>query len=209
MASDFESNREEADIENLPTPGAMRWGYSWRPTLDGEPIPIHDPSWFESREEAWAEAIKRVKLRASLAIEIELGRLSGCLIDEWTVIVETVTEAREVILRHVVPSVEGQKRGPGTQGPESRSDPTWEDLAEYEDGRRYDPGNPEAGMRCSYSLSETEWMEGVGGILWPVSDHRWATAPPEVWDHSADQPVGLDNDADPGDNGLESDSDDK
>ena len=209
MASDLESSDHEMDIDNLPTPGAMRWGYCWKPTLDGEQIPIRHPREFESREEAWAEAIKWVKLRAGLAIEVELGTASGCLIDEWTVIVETVAEARQIILSHVLPDAQSPEHEAETRGPESRQHRTWEDLTEYEDSRRYDPGNREAGMHCSYSLSETEWMQGVGGMLWPVSDHRWAKAPPEVWDHPADQPIGLEDDADPGDNGLESDSDDE
>ncbi len=204
MASDFETNDHEIDISNLPTPGAMRWGHDWVPTLDGERVPIRHPYWFERREEAWAEAIKWVKLRAGLAIEVELGSASGCLVDEWTVIVETVAEARQVILSHVLPDMKGPEHGSETHGPASRPHRSWEDLTGHEDSRRYDPGNPAAGMCCSYSLSETEWMEGVGGIRWPVTDHRWATGPPEIWDHPADQPVGLDSDDDRDDYRLDS-----
>ena len=198
---------EPGTVENLPTPGAMWDHYRWVPTLDGEPIRRHDRSRgsLENRKDAWAAAIKELGLRAGLAVEIQLGSQSGCIPDEWSSIVETVAEAREAILRHVLAEAQDHDGEPGTRGPGGRR-ATWEDLAEYEDSRRYDPNNPEAGMRCSYSLSETEWMEGVGGILWPVTDHRWATAPPEVWDHPADQPAGLDNGDDP-DNHPEDDSD--
>ena len=188
MSSDVESSDHETDIENLPTPGAMRWGHDWVPTLDGERIPIRHPYWFASREDAWAEAIKWVKLRAGLAFEIQLGSQTGCIPDEWSLIVETVAEAREAILRHVLTKQQDDEGGPGTRG-HGRLGATWEDLVEYEDGRRYDPGNLKAGMSCSYSLSETGWVEGVGGVRWPVSDYRWAVAPPEVWDHPTDQPI--------------------
>ena len=195
MATEFETGPYVTDVERLPRPGAAQLHYlDWVPTLDGEPIGEgYSHSHYRSREQALVEAIKWVKHRAGLAFEIELGRASGCVLSEWTVLVESVAEARDVILRHAMPDAEGRDRESGTQGPGSRREPTWEDLAEHEDIRRYDPNNPGAGMRCSYSRSEVEMVEGVGGMLWPVSDHAWATAPPEVWDHPADQPAGLDN----------------
>ena len=201
MASDLESGRYVTDVERLPRPGAVQLHFfEWVPTLDGEPIGEgYSQSHYRSREQALVEAIKWVKHRAGLAFEIELGSASGCVLAEWTVLVESVAEAREAILRHAMPAAEDHEREYGTQRPESRRDPTWEDLAEYEHSRRYDPDNPGAGMRCSYAMSEVEMVEGVGGMLWPVSHHVWATAPPEVWDHPADQPAGLDNDDDPGD----------
>lgn len=199
MAWELEAGGRVTDFRELPTPGAVQyWEHEWVPTLDREPIlrSHSEDLRFQTREAAWAEAIKLVKHRAGLAIEMRLGSASGCLLDEWTVIVETVAEAREAIVRHVLSNLQGHEGGSGTGGPGRRSSPGWEDLAEYERGRHYDPGSPEDGLRCWYSRSEVEWVEGVGGTRWPVSHDIWAIGPPEVWDHPADQPAGLDNDDD-------------
>ncbi|MCY4422681.1 MAG: hypothetical protein OXC06_06375, partial [Acidimicrobiaceae bacterium] len=62
-----------------------------------------------------------------------------------------------------------------------------------ETSRRYDPADPEAGMTCSYLLYEKGPLGVVGGGAWTYSVEVWATGPPEVWDHPADQPAGLDS----------------
>ena len=112
--------------------------------------------------------------------------------------VETVAEARAAILRYAM-----EMLGHHADEPEKREylrlnvpagGPTWDDLIECEEGRRYDPAKPEDGMKCSYFLYLQERIEGVGGALWTYFVTIWATAPPEVWDHPADLPVGLDAD---------------
>lgn len=51
-------------------------------------------------------------------------------------------------------------------------------------------------MTCSYLLYERGPLGVVGGGAWTYSEEIWATGPPEIWDHPADQPTGLDNDDD-------------
>ena len=198
MASDYETRYDAPTVENLPTPGAVReWGHSWVPTLDGELIESLRYSGFESREEAWAEAIRWVKHRAGLAIEVRLGSMTGCVIrPDRAVVVETVAEARQTILRHAMDALGDHQRNPerreymrlkGRAG-----DPTWEDLAGCETYRRYDPDNPDAGLECSYLLYEQGDLDGVGGLVWTYGVSIRATAPPDVWDHPPDQPCGFD-----------------
>ena len=203
MAWDLEAGGRVTDFQELPAPGAVQyWEHEWAPTLDGEPIlQGYLRSRFATREEAWAEAIKRVKHQAGLAFEIEIGARSGCCcIGETPVIVETVAEAREVIVGHA-------RENGGGSGSESddrehqrfrprRGRSAWKSLLECEISRRYDPANPEAGMTCSYLLYEKGPLGVVGGGAWIYSVEIWATGPPEVWDHPADQPAGLDNDDD-------------
>lgn len=133
--------------------------------------------------------------------ELTLGTLVGCVLDEGrSFVVETVAEARSAILQHAMGALGHQAHDPkwrehlrlnvGSDGP------TWEDLIECEEGRHYDPDQPEKGMRCSYFLYGQDGIEGVGGVMWNYSVTIWATAPPEVWAHPADQPVGLDTDDD-------------
>ena len=81
----------------------------WVPTLDGEPL--HDDHYlshdYPTREQALAEAIKRVKHEAGLAFTVEIDTRSGCVLSGgMPVIVETVAEAREVIVHHA----EGRRR---------------------------------------------------------------------------------------------------
>ena len=61
-------------------------------------------------------------------------------------------------------------------------------------------------MACSYLLYEEGNLEGVGGVMWTYGIEIWVSGPPEVWDHPADQPVGLDSDDDR-DNDVEVDTD--
>lgn len=134
--------------------------------------------------------------------EVRLGDMRGCVLirDAATVVVETVAEAREAILSYARDAL-----GHHAHDPERREylrlnvrsgGATWEDLAECEEGRRYDPADPEAGMTCSYLLYLQGGLEGVGGVMWTYGVTIWATAPPKVWDHPTDQPIGLDNDDD-------------
>ena len=98
MAPDFGRNRDALTVENLPTPGAVRkWERYWTPTLNGEPIRNLGNSGFDSREEAWAEAIRWVKYHAGLAFTIRLDDMTDWWYaeDEYVVaVVETVAEAR-------------------------------------------------------------------------------------------------------------------
>ena len=126
--------------------------------------------------------------------EIRLGGLRGCVMyDDLPREVDSVAEAREAILAHAMGALGHHAHDPDkreylflTVGP---GGPTWDDLAECEEGRRYDPGKPEDGMKCSYFLYRQGGLEGVGGVMWTYGVTIWATAPPEVWDHPADQPA--------------------
>ena len=213
MASDFESGRHVTAVEKLPRPGAMQLHFlEWVPTLDGEPISEpYPPSYYRSREQALAEAIKRVKHRAGLAFEVTIGSRAGCCLSgDIPVIVETVAEAREVIVGYARGDLSGYTRDPEQRDhlrfKTRRGRSAWKSLAECETSRRYDPTAPEAGMTCAYLLYEEGGLGVVGGGAWTYSVELWATAPPAVWDHPADQPAGLDNDHDLG-NDSKSDSD--
>ena len=186
--------------DDLPTPGAVQeWGDRWIPTLDGEPIRDIGWSGFESREEAWAEAIRWVKHRAGLAMQVRLGAGAGCVIEgDRIAVVETVAEARRAILRHAIATLGGKGQDSGDRQylrlGGGRTGPTWNDLARCETNRRYDPDDPDAGMTCRYLLYEQGDLDGVGGVIWTFAVSIWAAAPPEVWDHPADKPCGLDTD---------------
>ena len=212
MASDFESGPHVTAVEKLPRPGAVQLHFlEWVPTLDGEPISESYPvSYYRSREQALAEAIKRVKHHAGLAFEVTIGSRAGCCLSgEIPVIVETVAEAREVIVSHAKGELSGYTRDPERQDhlrfKTRRGRSRWKSLTECETSRRYDPADPDAGMTCSYLLYDEGGLEGVGGVMWTYSVAIWVAAPPAVWDHAADQPIGLDNADDP-DNDLADDS---
>ncbi len=127
-------------------------------------------------------------------LELKLGSLTGCMMLEGhPFTVGTVAEARSAILQFAMDEL-----GHHAHNPEKREflrlnvrpgGATWEDLAECEEGRRYDPSKPEAGMQCSYFLYRQGGLEGVGGVMWAYSVTIWATASPAVWDHPADQPA--------------------
>ena len=129
--------------------------------------------------------------------ELKLGSLTGCMmLEDKPFTVETVAEARSAILQFAMEALDHH-----AHNPEKREylrlkvrpgGPTWEDLAECEEGRRYDPTDPQTGMTCSYLLYSQGGLEGVGGLMWTYSVTIWATAPPEVWNHPTDQPAGLD-----------------
>ena len=136
--------------------------------------------------------------------ELKLGSLTGCMMLEGNPFtVETVAGARSAILQFAMEELDHHAHNPekreylrlnvGADGP------TWEDLAECEEGRHYDPADPETGMTCSYLLYCQGGLEGVGGVMWTYTVTIWATAPPEVWDHPTDHPAGLDNDNSRGD----------
>ena len=201
MASGFETGRHVTAVENLPRPGAVQlYHLEWVPTLDGEPfegsfLPYH----FRTREEALAEAIQQVKRRAGLVIEISIGSRAGCCVDgEFTVVVETVAEARKVIGRYARRYLGHYARAPERREhlcfKTRRGRPAWKSLLECETHRRYDPAHPDAGMTCTYLLFEEGNVEGVGGVMWTYSEEIWVTGPPEVWGHPADQPCGSEDD---------------
>ena len=136
--------------------------------------------------------------------ELKLGSLTGCMmLEDNPFPVETVAEARSAILQFAMEALDHHAHNPEKReylrlnvGPGGS---TWEDLAECEEGRRYDPADPDTGMTCSYLLYCQGGLEGVGGLIWTYSVTIWATAPPAVWDHPSDQPVGMDDDNDRGD----------
>ena len=190
MSSDYESDPRVTAVESLPRPGAVRlWERDWIPTLDGEPIEVGYPfNPFLSREEALAEAIKRVKRRAGLAFEVTIGSRAGCCVDgEFPVIVETVAEARKFIggyaRRYSGSDARSRERPGNLLFKTRRGRPAWKSLLECETHRRYDPKHPEAGMTCSYLLY---WHGPKAG---GYAEEIWVTGPPELWDHPADQPA--------------------
>ena len=174
----------------------------WVPTLDGEPFEGSFLRYrFRTREEALAEAIKQVKHRAGLAIEVTIESRSGCVLSgDPPIIAETVTEARKAIANYAKGLIGDRQREPEQQEHlrfrTRRGRSAWKSLLECETHRRYDPANPDAGMTCSYLLYEEGNLEGVGGLMWTYGVEFWVTGPPEVWDHHADEPVGVDNDDD-------------
>ncbi|MYG98717.1 MAG: hypothetical protein F4144_04550 [Acidimicrobiaceae bacterium] len=203
MATDFESDRDATAVERLSRPGAVQLDYhGWVPTLDGELIHGNHLSYgYPTREQALAEAIKRVKHQAGLAFEVKIGSRAGCCVNgDIAVIVETVAEARQVIVRHA----KGHS-GPSQREPDDREHQrfktrrgrsAWKSLLACETSRHYDPADPGAGMTCSYLLYEKGPLGVVGGGAWTYSVEIWATGPPAIWDHPANQPAGLDNDDD-------------
>ena len=203
MASEFESGRHVTAVENLPRPGAVQlYHLEWVPTLDGEPFEGSFALYhFRTREEALAEAIKQVKHRAGLAIEITIESRTGCVLSgDPPVIVETVAEARKAIVNHAKGLIGRRQVEPGKREylrfTTSRGRSAWKSLLECETGRRYDPADPDAGMTCSYLLYEEGNLEGVGGLMWTYGVEIWVTGPLGVWDHPTDLPVGLDKAAD-------------
>lgn len=127
--------------------------------------------------------------------------MTGCvMLEDQPFTVETVAEARSAILRYAMNAL-----GHHAHNPEKREHlrlnarpggPTWKDLAECQEGRRYDPADPDTGMTCSYLLYRQGGLEGVGGLMWTYGVTIWATAPPKVWDHPTDQPLRLDTEDD-------------
>ena len=92
-----------------------------------------------------------------------------------------------------------EERKPASPDPEfflfpPVGDRGWGDLVRCESGRYYDPSVPDAGMAVSYTLYEEGGLGGVGGLVWTYGVYLEVTGPPEVWDHPADVPCGLDPD---------------
>ncbi|MDE0161925.1 MAG: hypothetical protein OXL98_09310 [Acidimicrobiaceae bacterium] len=145
--------------------------------------------------------------------ELKLGSLTGCvMLEDHPFHVETVAEARSAILRCAMEALghhaHDQEKREHLRLNMPAGGPTWDDLADCEEGRRYDPADPDTGMTCSYLLYRQGGLEGIGGVMWTYGVTIWATAPPEVWDHPTDQPAGLDDDDYRGnDVGLDTESD--
>ena len=145
--------------------------------------------------------------------ELKLGSLTGCVMSEdHPFAVGAVAEARSAILRYAMDALGHHAHDPKKREhlrlnvPAGR--PTWDDLVECEEGRRYDPADRDTGMTCSYSLFRQGGLEGVGGVMWTYGVTIWVTAPPEVWNQPADQPIGLDDDGNRGNYvGIDTDAD--
>ena len=208
MASDFESGRHVTAVEKLPRPGAVQLNFlEWAPTLDGKPISEpSSPSYYRSREQALSEAIKRVKHRAGLAFEVTIGSRAGCCLSgDIPVIVETVAEAREVIVGYARGDLSGYTRDPEQRDhlhfKTRRGRSKWKSLTEWRDEPPLRPGRPRSGHDLLLPALRGGWSRSRRRCAWTYSVEIWATAPPAVWDHPADQPIGLDNPDDP-DNDL-------
>ena len=145
-----------------------------------------------------------MKSSTETGFELRLGGQQGC-VPHWDPprTVKTVAEARSAILRHALDAL-----GHHAHDPKRRAflrlrvpvgGPTGDALIKCEEERLYDPADPDAGMTCSYLLYCQGDVEGVGGLMWTYAVAIWATAPPEVWDHPADQPAGPDSNDDPDD----------
>ena len=120
----------------------------------------HEPSSASARLGCHTPSVRLAVMATDYGtgFEVRLGDMRGCVLIEnaATVVVETVAEAREAILSYATDAL-----GHHAHDPERREHlrlnvrpggPTWEDLAECEKGRRYDPADPETGMTCSYLL---------------------------------------------------------
>ena len=131
-------------------------------------------------------------------LTVKLGSLTGCvlLIDSPCETFASVGEARAAILAFAFDRLDTDQLD--TDNREHLrlrfrdSAPTWDDLAACEAERTYDPADPGGDMTCSYLLYQQGGLDGVGGMIWTFAVQIWVTAPPEVWDHPADQPAGLD-----------------
>ena len=107
---------------------------------------------------------------AETGLELKLGMWTGCTVwADQPFTVDTVAEARAAILQHAMDAL-----GHHAHDPEKREHlgldvraggPTWDDLAECEEARRYDPSQPATGMTCSYFLYRQGGIEGVGGLM--------------------------------------------
>ncbi len=131
-----------------------------------------------------------------LAIESQ----GGCLVySEPPVFVRSVEEARRTLVRVARDRLEERK--PHRPAPEfflfpPGSNGGWGDLVRCESYRRYDPSVPDTGMEVSYALYEEGGLSGVGGTMWTYGVYLTVTGPPEVWDHPAHVPCGLELDDD-------------
>ena len=130
-------------------------------------------------------------------LELKLGTWRGCTAwEDQPFHVETVAEAHAAILQYAMDALGHHAHGLNKREHlrlKVRADgPTWDDLAKCQENRRYDPSKPEDGMKCSYFLYQQGGIEGVGGVRWTYAVTIWATAPPEVWNHPANQPIDLD-----------------
>ena len=127
-----------------------------------------------------------------LAVESQ----GGCLVySEPRVFVRSVEEARHTLVRIAGDVLEERK--PARPDPElvlfpPGSDRGWEDLVRCESYRCYDPSAPDQGMEVSYTLYEQGGLSGVGGMMWTYGVYLTVRGSPELWDHPADVPCGLD-----------------
>ncbi len=113
--------------------------------------------------------------------------------------VRSVDQARRTLVRTAREVLEERK--PEDPDPEffrfpRGVDSGWEDLVRCESYRYYDPSVPDKGMEVSYALYEEGGLSGVGGMIWTYGVYMAVTGPPEVWDHPAHLPCGLDLDDD-------------
>ena len=136
--------------------------------------------------------------QAGSGIWLKIQSQGGCLVDEGpAVFVPSVEEARRALAR-TAREVLGERK-PADPDPEFFLFPPgrgsgWDELVRCESYRHYDPSVPDKGMEVSYALYEEGGLSGVGGMIWTYGVYLTVTGPPEVWDHPADVPCGLDLD---------------
>lgn len=120
----------------------------------------------------------------------------GCLVyAEHPVSVHSVEEARCTMVSTAGEVLEERK--PACPDPAyflfpRGGDRGWDDLVRCESYRCYDPSVPEEGMQVSYTLYEEGGLSGVGGVMWTYGVYLTVNGSPEIWDHPAHVPCGLD-----------------
>lgn len=119
----------------------------------------------------------------------------GCLVySRPPAFVRSVDQARRTLVRIAREELEEQK--PASPDPEYFLLPpgstSWDELVRCESYRCYDPSVPDKGMEVSYALYEQGGLSGVGGLMWTYGVYLTVNGSPEIWDHPADVPCGLD-----------------
>lgn len=134
--------------------------------------------------------------RAGSGLWLKIQSQGGCLVDVGpAVFVRSVEEARRTLVRTAREVLEERK--PKDPDPEfflfpRGVDSGWDEFVRCESYRCYDPRVPDKGMEVSYTLYEEGGLSGVGGMIWTYGVYLTVTGPPEIWDHPAHLPCGVD-----------------
>ena len=172
---------------------------------------------------AVSHPVRTVAVMASdfeTGFEIKLGSLTGCvMLEDHPIAVETVDEARSAILRCAMEALghhaHDQEKRDYLRLNMPADGPTWTASCDSGpgDGQVVEPAPeaaaapPETTAAPAAEVEPEPEPESVAAVE-PEPEPEWAAAPPDVWDHPADQPAGLDDDDYRGnDVGLDTDSD--